>query len=105
MPDQEGRGWIHLDGGARAGERGDDGDLEGERETAQVLAVAHVLLVAGAGDEHHADVAVLHEVARVRPPLLDLQHLLRLNSALAQRCAGAPRCHHPKAQLLFVQHK
>ena len=35
-----------LRGGARAGDGGDDGDLEPQRQAAQVLAVPHVRLVA-----------------------------------------------------------
>ena len=94
-------GTPHLHSGLGAGKGGDDGNLEGEGEAAQVAAVAHVLLVAGAGDEHHVDVVVLHEVARVGAALLDLQHHLRVNSALLQRSRRPPRRHNAKAQLLL----
>ena len=50
---------ARLRGRARAGDRRHDRHLEAEREAAQVLAVAHVALVARARDHHHHDIAVL----------------------------------------------
>lgn len=79
-------------------------DLECQREAAQILAVAHIRLIASGGDHHHLDILVLHQICCIGSALLNLQnHLNVLDAVVSQMRCCTTRSEDAKAELLQPQ--